>query len=157
MRYADQQNAFDRVAAHEAIVNRINANQPNPNPPERDLHNLEENPDPLDGINGGEQDPDPLDQPGENEDMLLGGAGERHQQPALDNANAVRDEVLQQAQAQAIPIPPVAQGRRPYHALARENAEALNVLLTRDLPVLTQQLQQTMELTNELLRRRLEE
>ncbi len=87
--------------------------------------------------------------------MLLGGAGERHQQPALDNANAVRDEVLQQAQAQATPIPPVAQGRHPYHALARENAEALNVLLTRDLPVLTQQLQQTMELTNELLRRHL--
>ena len=67
------------------------------------------------------------------------------------------DEVLQQAQAQPIPVPPVAQGRRPYHTLARENAEALNVLLTRELPVLTQQLQQTMELTNELLRRSLEE
>jgi hypothetical protein len=93
----------------------------------------------------------------ENEDMLLGGARERPQQRAPVNANAVRDEVLQQAQAQAIPIPPVAQGRRPYHALARENAEALNVMLTRDLPLLTQQLQQTMELTNELIRRRLEE
>ena len=34
MRYADRQNVFDRVAAYEAIV-RINANQPNPNPPEK--------------------------------------------------------------------------------------------------------------------------
>ena len=169
MRYANRQNAFDREAAHEAILNRINANLPNPNPPERDLENNRgENADPLDVINGDEQDPDPLHHTGNNEDMLLGGAGEnedmllggareRPQQRAPVNANVVRDEVLQQAQAQAIPIPPVAQGRRPYHALARENAEALNVMLTRDLPLLTQQLQQTMELTNELLRRRLEE
>ena len=178
MRYANRQNAFDREAAHEAILNRINANLPNP--PERDLENNRgENADPLDVINGDEQDPDPLHQAGNNEDMLLGGAGEnddmllggagenedmllggareRPQQRAPVNANAVRDDVLQQAQAQAIPIPLVAQGRRPYHALARENAEALNVMLTRDLPLLTQQLQQTMELTNELIRRRLEE
>jgi hypothetical protein len=96
----------------------------------------------------GENDDMLLGGAGENEDMLLGGARERPQQRAPVNANAVRDEVLQQAQAQAIPIPPVAQGRRPYHALARENAEALNVMLTRDLPLLTQQLQQTMELTH---------
>ena len=169
MRYANRQNAFDREAAHEAILNRINANLPNPNPPERDLENNRgENADPLDVINGDEQDPGPLHQAGNNEDMLLGGAGENEdmllggareipQQRAPINANAVRDEVLQQAQAQEIPIPPVAQRRRPYHALARENAEALNVMLTRDLPLLTQQLQQTMELTNELIMRRLEE
>ena len=89
--------------------------------------------------------------------MLLGGAGERWEHRAPDNASAVRDEVLQQAQAQEIPVPPVPRGRRAYHALARESAEALNVLLTRELPVLTQQFQQTMELTNEFLRRRLEE
>jgi hypothetical protein len=47
---------------------------------------------------------------GGNEDMLLGGAAQRRQQLAPDNA----------AQAQAIPVPPVAQGRPPYHALARE-------------------------------------
>jgi hypothetical protein len=159
MRYANRQNAFDREAAHEAILNRINANLPNPT--ERDLgNNRGENADPLDVINGDEQDPDPLHQAGKNEDMLLGGAGEnddmllggareRPQQRVPVNANAVRDEVLQHAQAQAIPNPPVAQGRRPYHALGRENAaEALNVMLTRDLPLLTQQLQQTMELTN---------
>ena len=32
MRYANRQNAFDREAAHEAILKRINANLPNPNP-----------------------------------------------------------------------------------------------------------------------------
>ena len=49
-----------------------------------------------------------------------------------------------------IPIPEPGNGkeRRPLHALARENAEALNALLTREVPVLTQQLQQTMELMN---------
>ena len=127
------------------------ANLPNPNPPERDLENNRgQNADPLDVINGDEQDPNPLHQAGnnedmllcgagdnddlllggagENEDMLLGGARERPQQRAPVNANAVLDEVLQQAQAQAIPIPPVAQGRHPYHTLARENAEALNVM-----------------------------
>ena len=77
MRYANRQNAFDREAAHEAILNRINTNLPNPNPPERDLENNRgENADPLDVINGDEQDPDPLHQAGNNEDMLLGGAGE---------------------------------------------------------------------------------
>ncbi len=45
--------------------------------------------------------------------------------------------------------PAVYRERRPYHALARENAEALNVLLTHEIPVMTQQLQQTMELVNQ--------
>ena len=157
MRYANWQNAFDREAAHEAIVNRINVNLRNSIPsPERD--NQQENVNPLQEINGEERNPEPVEQVAdENEGMLLGGAGERRQEHAPNNANVVHDEVLRQAQAQPIPVPPVPQGRRPYHTLARENAEALNVLLTRELPVLTQQLQQTMELTNELLRRRLEE
>ena len=159
MRYAGRQNAFDREAAHGALLNRINANPPNPDPNAERGNNLHENQDLVNGMNGEGQNPnqDPLDHADENEDMLLGGAEERQQHHAPDDANAVREEVLQQAQAQAIPVPPVGQGRRAYHALTRENAEALNVLLTRELPVLTQQLQQTMELTNELLRRRLEE
>ena len=137
MRYANRQNAFDREAAHGAIVNRINANLRNPSP-ERD--NLQENANPLDEINVEERNPEPIDQvPDENEGMLLGEAAERRQDHAPDNANVLHDKVLQQAQAQPIPVPPVAQGRRPYHTLARENAEALNVLLTRELPVLTQQ------------------
>jgi hypothetical protein len=44
MRYANRQNAFDREAAHEAIQNRINANLPNPKPPERDLENNRRSP-----------------------------------------------------------------------------------------------------------------
>jgi hypothetical protein len=47
-----------------------------------------------------------------------------------------------------IPVPGNGGERRPYHALARENAEALNALLTR--------LQQTMELMNQLIRRQLD-
>ncbi len=50
---------------------------------------------------------------------------------------------------------PNEQARRPYHALARENAEALNAFLTRDLPVVTHQLQQTIELMNQLIQRQL--
>ena len=44
--------------------------------------------------------------------------------------------------AQNIPVPQV---RRLYHTLARENAEVLNVLLTRDMPVLSRAMQQTIE------------
>ena len=51
---------------------------------------------------------------------------------------------------------PQIQARRPYHALARENAEALNLFLTRDLLVITHQMQQTMERLDELIRRQME-
>ena len=49
--------------------------------------------------------------------------------------------------------PPINALATALHALARENAEALNALLTREIPVMTQQLQQTMELMNQLIRR----
>ena len=55
-----------------------------------------------------------------------------------------------------IPVPGNGGERRPYHVLARENAEALNALLTREVPVMTQQLQQTMELMNQLIWRQLD-
>ena len=67
------------------------------------------------------------------------------------------DSLGNQAHAQQIPVPVSAAGeRRPYHALARENAEALNRLLSREVPILTQQLQNTMELMNQLIRRQLD-
>ena len=67
------------------------------------------------------------------------------------------DGLDNQAHAQQIPDPvPAAGERRPYHALALENAEALNRLLTREVPILTQQLQNTMELMNQLIRRQLD-
>ena len=84
-------------------------------------------------------------------------------QPVLSNNGQAqqydedqREAVGNQAQAQQIPVPVPGVGeRRPYHALARENAEALNRLLTREVPILTQQLQNTMELMNQLIRRQL--
>ena len=88
MRYANRQNAFDREAAHGAIVNRINANLRNPSP-ERD--NLQENANPLDEINVEERNPELIDQvPDENEGMLPDGAGERRQDNAPDNANVLQ-------------------------------------------------------------------
>ena len=48
-------------------------------------------------------------------------------------------------------------GRGPYHALARENAEALNALLSHEISVMTRQLQQAMELMNQLIRRQLDD
>ena len=80
--------------------------------------------------------------------------GEEEQQQQYDEDQ--REDVGNQAQAQQIPVPVPGVGeRRPYHALARENAEALNRLLTREVPILTQQLQNTMELMNQLIRRQL--
>ena len=54
--------------------------------------------------------------------------------------------------AQNIPVPQV---RRPHHTLVRENAEALNVLLTRDMPVLSRAVQQTIERLDALIMRQL--
>ena len=84
MRYAGRQNAFDREAAHGALLNRINANPPNPDPNAERGNNLHENQDPVNGMNGEGQNPnqDPLDHADENEDMLLGGAEERRQHHA---------------------------------------------------------------------------
>ena len=56
----------------------------------------------------------------------------------------------------AIPVPNGRVGRRPYHEIARENAEALNVLLTREIPQLSNQLQHTMEQMNQLIQRQLD-
>jgi hypothetical protein len=64
-------------------------------------------------------------------------------------------ELRQQRDRRDIPVPGAIGARRPYHALARENAEALNALLTRDIPVLTNQIRETMDLTNQLIRRQL--
>ena len=56
------------------ILNRINANPPNPDPNAERGNNLHKNQDPVNGMNGEEQNPNPdhLDHADENEDMLLG-------------------------------------------------------------------------------------
>ena len=59
------------------------------------------------------------------------------------------------------PPPPPGQqiqlSRRPhYHALARDNAEVLNALLTRDIPAMNNQMNHTLGMLNELIRRQLD-
>ena len=152
MQYADCQNAFQRAAANLAICQRIEGAQ-------------DEN---IAG-NNGEVDEVPIP-PAQNnvngnvmflleQEQAEQAEQEQEQQPEPD---VNEDEQVPPAQdppgAMPIPIPvPGNDGeRRPYHALARENAEALNALLTREIPVMTQQLQQTMELMNQLIRRQLD-
>ncbi len=55
----------------------------------------------------------------------------------------------------AILVPNARAGRRPYLQVARENAETLNVLLAREIPQLTNQLQYTIEQMNQLIQRQL--
>ena len=69
-----------------------------------------------------------------------------------DDENLERRDGAEQHQ---IPVSNGQGRRRPYHALAQKNAEALNVLLTREIPVLTHQIQQTTELMNQLIQRQL--
>ena len=81
---------------------------------------------------------------------------------ALNNVNLEEEQDEPQeilpaqdpSRAMPIPIPVLVAGnggeRCLYHVLADENAEALNVLLTREVPVLMQQRQQTIELVNQL-------
>ena len=70
-----------------------------------------------------------------------------------DDENLNRRDPSEQRQ---IPVPNEQVSRRPYHALAWENAEALNVLPTRKIPVLTHQVQQTTEFINQLIQRQLD-
>jgi hypothetical protein len=147
MQYAGRQNAFQREAANLAIRQRIEGAQ-------------DEN---IAG-NNGEVDEVPIPPAQNNVNgnvmfLLEQEQAEQEQQPEPD---VNEDEQVPPAQdplrAMPIPIPVPGNGgeRRPYHALARENAEALNALLTREIPVMTQQLQQTMELMNQLIRRQLD-
>ena len=157
MQYADRQNAFQREAANMEIRQRVvgahaddvagnsGENAEVPVPPAQNHGNfmflLEQEQ---------EQGPEQEQEQGQ----------EQHPGP---NYNDNQDDQVPPAhdQPQAMPIPIPEPGnrreRRPYHALARENAEALDALLTREIPVLTQQLQQTMELMKQLIRRQLDD
>ena len=145
MQYADRQNAFQREAANLAIRQRI----------EGDQH---EN---VAG-NNGEIDEVPIIQAqnnaNENVMFLLEQEEEQEQQPGPDRNEDEQLPAQDIPRAMPIPIPVPGNGgeRRPYHALARENAESLNALLTQEIPVITQQLQHTMELMNQLIRRQLD-
>ncbi|CAB3986887.1 Hypothetical predicted protein [Paramuricea clavata] len=146
MQYADRQNAF-REAANLAIRQRIEGAQGENIPG-----------------NNGEVDEVPIPPAQNNVNgnvmFLLEQAEQGQEQQPEPDGN--EDEQVPPAQdpPRAMPIPIPVPGndgeRRPYHALARENAEALNELLTREIPVMTQQLQQTMELMNQLIRPQLD-
>ncbi len=138
-------------------------NQPQPPPQERRLAwqqpeaRIEENPRDDNQARPPPQDlrvqlDPPIDPPDDNDLPPL------YHEDDNDNPGEIRPENpgLNGVGAQNIPVPPVQAGRRPIYALARENAEALNVLLTRDLPVLTNQMQQAIEQLNELMRRQME-
>jgi hypothetical protein len=146
MRYANNANPLEREAARGAVQQRI----ARPNPPI-----IAANVEGQNAVNGNVNVPPPdLEDEYDENDARLDGlvpevAGEQgYVEPGVDHA-----EAAEQRQRQ-IPMPNE-QARPPYHALARENAEALNAFLTRDLPVVTHQLQQTMELMNQLIQRQL--
>ena len=134
MRYANIADPVQREQAHRAIRDRVQlqVRQPPqyiPQPPFQDLR---------------VQLDHPIDPPDDNDVPPL------YHEDDNDNPGEIRPENpgLNGVGAQNIPVPPVQAGRRPIYALARENAEALNVLLTRDLPVLTNQMQQAIEQLN---------
>ena len=111
--------------------------QPEPRPPQQPPPN-----EPLQQHNGENDDlPSLYD---ENED-------ENHFHAPYIDAN----RGLNGAVGRPIHVPQI-QGRRPYHALARENAEALNLFLTRDVPGITHQMQETMERLDQLIRPQME-
>ena len=153
MQYADRQNAFQREAANMAIRQRV----------------VGAHADDVAGNNG--ENAEVRIPPAQNHGnfmFLLEQEQEQGQEQGQEqhpgpNYNDNQDDQVPPAhdhpQAMPIPIPEPGNGRerRPYHALARENAEALNALLTREIPVLTQQLQQTMEPMNQLIRRQLDD
>ena len=91
----------------------------------------------------------------EDEERLLLGE-EDGEDGEEDGENGEEVPPAQQPVDHAIPVPHGRAGRRPYHDIARENAKALNVLLTRELPQLTRQLQHTMEQMNQLIQHQLD-
>lgn len=150
MRYASHAHPLEREAARGAVQQRIEGplNPLPPNQPNAEQQNA---------MNGriNVPPPDPENEYNDNDARLDGlnpeeAAEYRDFEHGLDPGQA--DEQRQDRQRQ-IPVPNQP-GRRPYHALAKENAEALNAFLTRDLPVVTHQLQQTMELMNQLIQLR---
>ena len=98
---------------------------------------------------------EPLQQPnGENDDLPLL-YDESEDENDFHEPHIEENRGLNGAVGRPIHVPNV-EGRRPYHALARENAEALNLFLTRHLPVITHQLLETMERLDQLIRRQME-
>ncbi len=166
MRYANQAHPLQREAIRHQIL-PANVNNNNNDDENDDGNNVGNNVGNNDGNNGGNNGGDGDGDPNDavNDNAINDNAnGQEHRdgqnqfpQPLDDRLLYDDDEreELRQQEDQRIPLPNARGGRRPYHVLARENAEALNALLTRDIPVLTDQLRETMDLMNQLVRRQL--
>ena len=154
MRYANRMDPLQREAARGAVQQFIapvhanrDANVLN------DHHNVNDNIPPgnncdaLDGLHNVVPLPQPQELGKEDERLLLG-EEDKEDEEELPPAP--------QPAGHAIPVANARAGRRPYHKIARENAEALNALLTRELPQLTNQLQYAMEQMNQLIQRQLD-
>ena len=98
---------------------------------------------------------EPLQQPNGENDDLPPLYDENEDENDFHAPHIDENRGLNGAVGRPIHVPNI-DGRRPYHALARENAEALNLFLTRNLPVITHQLQETMERLDQLIRRQIE-
>ena len=157
MRYANPAHPLEREAARHAVQQQV-LNNPRPVPVDFNFGHIEgQNPRvEIEGRHANQNAPPPIlndnnlvPPPQQFRDHLSGDDDE-------DEENNENLEGLGRAEQQRMQVPNEQGGRRPYHTLARENAEALNVLLTREIPVLTHQLEQIMQLMNQLIRRQLD-
>ena len=154
MRYANPANPLEREAARHAIQNNVRSV-----PIDYNLGHIDgQNPrDQDEGEHANQNEPPPdlhhnnLVPPAQQfRDDLSGDDDDE------DDENHEKRDDLGRVEQNRMQVPNQQVGRRPYHTLARENAEALNALLTREIPVLTHQLQQTMQLMNQLIQRQLD-
>ena len=84
---------------------------------------------------------------------------QEHELPEPREADNMDNGPAAPNRPRAVPISvPAGNARemRPYPALARENTEALNIVLTRAIPVMAEQLQQTVGLINEQISQQLD-
>ena len=149
-RYANNANPLDREAACGAVHKRIASPF---HPPILAGNLIGQN-----ALNGNVNElPSDRENEYDKNDARLDGVDpeEAAEQRYFEHAGVYPAEGPMQQRQRQTPVPnePV---RRPYHALARENAESLNAFLTRDLPLLTHQLQQTMQMMNELIQQHLD-
>ena len=147
MRYANHAHPLEREAARGAVQQRIDGPL-NPLPPNRP--NAEER------QNGRINLPPPYpENEYNNNDARLDGLNPVEAAEYRDFEHGLDPGQADKQRQRQIPVPSQL-GRRPYHALARENGEALNAFLARGLPVVTHQLELTMELMNQLIQLQLD-
>ena len=152
MRYAIPAHPLEREATRHAVQQQV-LNNPRPVPVDFNVGHIEgQNPRvEIEGRHANQNAPPTIlndnnlvPPPQQFRNHLSGYEDEdKENNENLDNLGHAEQQRMQVVNEQGV--------RRPYHTLPRENAEALNALLTREIPVLTHQLEQTMQLTNQLI------